>query len=65
MAGEYDCCGCKGESAQEKRYPVSRLGLILLAVGLALVLLSLIFGFWLAVLGAVLIAVGYIVVMSG
>jgi len=52
------------ESPEEKFFPVSRIGLIIFLVGLALVFISLVVGFWLAFLGAVLILIGWLVIAN-
>lgn len=56
-------CACEG-GAREKFYPVCRIGQALIFAGLALAFLSFVFGFWLALLGALLIVVGFLVIMS-
>ncbi len=58
-----DCSPCD-VPAQEKLYPVSKIGQILIFVGLALVFLSFVFGFWMAFLGAILVLIGYLVIQN-
>jgi hypothetical protein len=57
----YDPCQ---QGAQEKFFPVCKIGQILIFVGLGLAFLSFIFGFGMAFLGAILILVGYVVVRT-
>ena len=52
------------EEARERFFPVCRLGQILMFAGLALAFLSFVFGFWMALLGAVLVLVGFLVIQS-
>ncbi len=64
MANKQCNCDLTEDAPVEKLYPVCRVGQVLILVGLALAFLSFIFGFWLAFLGAVLILIGYLVIVS-
>jgi len=57
-------CGECDQGTREKLYPVSRIGQLLIFVGVGLAFLSFVFGFWLAFLGAVLALVGFLVIMN-
>ena len=50
---------------QEKMFPICRIGQLLIFIGLGLGFLSFVFGFWLALLGAVLVLIGFCVVQYG
>lgn len=50
------------DGVQEKLFPICRIGQILIFIGIGLGFLSLVFGFWLALLGAILVLIGFFVV---
>lgn len=58
---KHGCASCRSGPAQERYYPANRLGLGLIVAGLALAFLSFLFGFMLAILGAALILLGYLI----
>lgn len=62
MRNRHDNCNQCDINAREKFYPVCRIGQILIFVGLGLAFLSFIFGFWLALLGAALVLIGFLVI---
>lgn len=47
---------------EERFFPVNRVGHLLIIIGLALAFLSFIFGFWLAIVGAILVVAGFIII---
>ena len=57
----HGCEPCQGGPVEEKLYPASRLGIVLIVVGVALAFLSFVCGVWLALLGAALVVVGYLI----
>ncbi len=57
-------CGACDVPAHEKLYPVCRVGQVLIFVGLGMVFLSFVFGFWLALLGVALVLIGFLVIQS-
>ncbi len=64
MTNRRNDCAPTGEAPIEKLYPVCRIGQTLILIGLALAFLSFVFGFWLAVLGAIFVLIGYLVITS-
>ena len=50
------------DGVREKLFPICRIGQMLIFIGIGLGFLSFVFGFWLALLGAVLVLIGFCVV---
>ena len=55
---------CCDRTAQEKMYPVCKAGQTIIFIGLGMAFMSLIFGFWLALLGAMLVLIGFWVIQQ-
>ena len=64
----YDKRGCGApcpDGVREKLFPICRIGQALILIGIGLGFLSFVFGFWLALLGAILVLTGFCVVQYG
>lgn len=64
MANRRQGCAPCDIGAQERLYPICRVGQILVFIGLGMAFLSFVFGFWMAFLGAILVLVGYLVIQN-
>jgi len=64
MANKRHHRACCEEQTRERFFPVSKIGRLLVCIGLGLAFFSFVFGFWMALLGCTLVLVGFLVIQN-